>query len=241
MNYAIFKDYEEMSTSAADIIIQEVNDNPRLFIGLPAENSLKRVLEILADQYQLGMVDFSKCRFAVMYEWMGRSSYEEGSCSQFLYNEFFSKVNVKLTQLVFFDGKSKKPYKECKRIDNDIISYGGLDLVLLGIGADSKIEFNVPRSSYSCYSHVRRIGSKDYYRHPALKEFPAAYLIGHKHILGAQEVIVLANGLHKAQLIRKTLKENIHIHTQKKALHRNTTYLLDQEAYYVFFKQTNID
>lgn len=230
MNYAIFKDYEEMSMSGAEIIMQEVNENPHLFIGLPAENSLKRVLEILADQYRLGMVDFSRCRFAVMYEWMGRSSYEEGSCNQFIYNEFFSKVNVKSTQVVFFNGKSKKPFKECRRIDNDIINYGGLDLVLLGIGAESKIEFNGPSSSFSCYSHVRRIGSKDYYQQPATEELPAAYLVGYKHILGAREVIVLANGLHNAQLIRKTLKENIHLHTQKKALYHNTTFLLDQEA-----------
>ena len=230
MNYTIFKDYEEMSTSAAEIIIQEINEKPNLFIGLPAENSLRRVLEILANQYSLGLVDFSECRFAVMYEWMGRSTYDEGSCNQFLYKEFFSKVNVKASQLVFFNGKSEVPHKECKRIDNDIIKNGGLDLVLLGIGGDCKIGFISPSSSFSCYSHVRRIGDKDYYNQFDTQDLPAAYLVGYKHIMGAREVIVLANGLHKAQIIRKTLKENLHLHTQKKVLHQNTTFLLDQEA-----------
>ncbi len=230
MNYTIFKDYEEMSTSAAEIIIQEINEKPNLFIGLPAENSLRRVLEILADQYSMGLVDFSNCRFAVMYEWLGRSTYDEGSCNHFLYKEFFSKVNVKATQLVFFNGKSKKPHKECRRIDNDIIKNGGLDLVLLGIGGDCNIGFNGPSRFFSCYSHVRRIGDKECYNQLDSQNLPAAYLVGYKHIMGAREVIVLANGLHKAQIIRTTLRDNFHLHTQKKMLHQNTTFLLDQEA-----------
>ena len=230
MNYAIFKDYEEMSTSAAEIIIQEVNENPDLFIGISAEVNFRRVLEILVDQYLLGHVDFSKCRFAIMYEWMGTSTYEDGSCNQFLYKEFFSKVNIKAAQLVLFNGKSEKPNKECKRIDKDIINYGDLDLVLLTMGADCNIEFIRPNSYFSCYSHVRRIGSKHYLDHYASQTRPAAYLVGNKHILGAKEVIVLADGLQKAPIIKKTLKDNFHLHIQKKAFHRNITFLLDQEA-----------
>ena len=230
MNYAIFKDYEEMSTSAAEIIIQEINENPFLFIGISVESNLKRVLEILIDQYEKGKVDFSKCRFLNMYEWMGRGPNDEASCNQYLSNKFFSKVNVVPTQLLFFDGQSKKPDLECKRIDNDIIQNGGLDLVILGIGPDCKIEFNRPSSHFSGNSHVRRIGSKNYYDRVDSQEFPAAYLIGYKHIVGAKEVIVMANGLHKAQLVRKTLKENLHLHSKKKTLSYNTTYLLDQEA-----------
>ena len=230
MNYAIFKDYEEMSTSAAEIIIQEINENPSLFIGLPVENSLHRVLEILVDEYRLGKVDFSKCRFVSMYEWMGRGSDDEGSCNQYLNKEFFSKVNVKPTQLIFFDGQSRTPDLECKRIDNTIIQYGGLDIVILGIGPDCKIEFNRPSSHFSCYSHVRRIGGKNYYEGIASQDLPAAYLVGYNHIVGAKEVIVMANGLQKAQLVRKTLKENWHLYIKKKTLGYNTTYLLDKEA-----------
>ena len=230
MNYAIFKDYEEMSTSAAEIIIQEINENPYLFIGLPAEKSLKRILEILADQYRFGNVDFSNCRFAIMYEWMGSGMDDENSSCQYLYKNFFSRVNVSPIQIISFDGQSKTPVFECKRMDKDIVQNGGLDLVLLGIGPDCKIEFNRPSSHFSCYSHVRRIGSKYYDDKNDYLDLPAAYLVGYKHITEAGEVLVMANGLNKAQLIRQTLRENLHLHIKQKTLGYNTTYLLDQEA-----------
>ena len=230
MNYAIFKDYEEMSTSAAEIIIQEINENPYLFIGLTAEKSLLRILEFLADQYRLGKVDFSNCRFASMYEWMGKGIDDEKSSNQFLIKNFFSQVNVSPTQIISFDGQSQTPVLECKRMDKNIVQNGGLDLVLLGIGPDSKIEFNRPSSHFSCYSHVQRIGSKYYDDTGDALNLPAAYLVGYKHIAGAREVLVIANGLKQAQLIKKTLKGNFHLHLKKKTLGYNTTYLLDQEA-----------
>ena len=59
-----------------------------------------------------------------------------------------------------------------------------------------------------------------------------AYTLGIKHLLGAREIFILANGLDKAKIIRRTVNESFDPQMPANALklHRNTTFLLDREA-----------
>ena len=236
MNYAIFQNYEEMSYSAAEIIVQEVHEKPDLFICLPMGYTHLRLLEILVDYVEEGRVDFSRCRFVGLFEWVGASPAKRESCQYLLYNAFFSKIKVSKRQVYLFNGKSSNPYEECQKMDQFIFKQGGLDLVILGIGTNGHIGINEPGSSFAAYSHIaelganarlfgQRLGRKD-------GSFTKAYTLGIKHLLGAREIIVLANGLDKAKIIRRTVNESFDPQMPANALklHRNTTILLDREA-----------
>ncbi|WP_049671259.1 glucosamine-6-phosphate deaminase [Bacillus sp. FJAT-27916] len=236
MNYAIFQNYEELSYSAAEIIVQEIHEKPDLFICLPMGHTHRRLLEILVDYYREGKVDFSRCRFVGLFEWVGASPYKYGSSRHFLYNSFFSKVHVPKNQVYLFDGKAANSYDECMKMDQFIFKEGGIDLVVLGIGTNGHIGFNEPGSSFAAYSHISHIGQNaKLFGQTVVREggsLTKAYTLGIKHILGAGEIIVLANGFDKAKIIRRTLNEKFDPNTPSNALklHRNTTFLLDREA-----------
>jgi len=236
MNYAIFQNYEEMSYSAAEIIVQEVHEKPDLFICLPMGYTHLRLLEILVDYVKEGRVDFSRCRFVGLFEWVGASPTKRESCQYFLYNAFFSKIKVSKRQVYLFDGKSSNPYDECQKMDQFIFRQGGLDLVILGIGTNGHIGFNEPGSSFAAYSHISELGvsARLFGQRLVRKDgsLTKAYTLGIKHLLGAREIIVLANGLDKAKIIRRTVNESFDPQMPANALklHRNTTFLLDREA-----------
>ena len=236
MNYAIFQNYEEMSYSAAEIIVQEVQEKPDLFICLPMGYTHRRLLEILVNYYEEGRVDFSRCRFVGLFEWVGISQNEQGSCQRFLFNTFFSKIKVSKRQVYLFNGKAANPHDECMNMDQFIFTQGGLDLVILGIGTNGQIGFNEPGSSYAAYSTISQLGLNTKLFGQALVRkdgsLTKAYTLGIKHILGAREILVLANGFDKAKIIRRTLNESFDPHMPANALklHRNTTFLLDREA-----------
>lgn len=236
MNYAIFQNYEEMSYSAAEIIVQEVQEKPDLFICLPMGYTHRRLLEILVNYAAEGRVDFSRCRFVGLFEWVGASANDRGSCQHFLYHAFFSKIQVSRRQVYLFDGSAANPYDECMKMDEFIFKQGGFDLVILGIGTNGHIGFNEPGSSFAAYSHISHLeqNARIFGQTLVRKDGPLtkAYTLGIKHILGAQEIIVLANGLEKAKIIRRTLNESFDPNMPANALklHRNTTFLLDREA-----------
>ncbi|WP_455675676.1 glucosamine-6-phosphate deaminase [Pradoshia sp.] len=236
MNYAIFRNYEEMSYSAAEIIVQEVQEKPDLLICLPMGYTHRRLLEILVNYFEEGRVDFSRCRFVGLFEWVGASQNERGSCHHFLHNAFFSKIKVSKRQVYLFNGMAANHSDECMKMDQFIFRQGGLDLVILGIGTNGHIGFNEPGSSFAAYSHIAQLGrNAKLFGQTLVREdgsLTSAYTLGIKHILGAQEIIVLANGLDKAKIIRRTLNESFDPNMPANALklHRNTTFLLDREA-----------
>ena len=236
MNYAIFQNYEEMSYSAAEIIVQEVHEKPDLFICLPMGYTHVRLLEILVDYAKEGRVDFSRCRFVGLFEWVGAHPAKRESCQYFLYNAFLSKIKVPNRQVYLFNGKSSNPYEECQKMDEFIFEQGGRDLVILGIGTNGHIGINEPGSSFAAYSHISELGANTrlFGQRLVRKDgsFTKAYTLGIKHLLGAREIFILANGLDKAKIIRRTVNESFDPQMPANALklHRNTTFLLDREA-----------
>ena len=236
MQLKIFQTYNELSFHAAEKIIELVKNNPDAVLCLAAGDTPRLTYTLMSKKAIEEKVDFTHCSFIGLDEWVGIPPENEGSCQFFLENHIFGPLLIRSSQIHLFDALSENLVQECLAMDKIIIEKGGIDLMLVGVGMNGHIGFNEPGVPVNNYSHVidldnatQSVGQK-YFKHPtALKK---GITLGLNHLLQARKVIVVANGVKKAEVIRKALEEEINTDTPASIIrtHPHGLVMIDEDA-----------
>lgn len=236
MQLRIFENYDEMSDQTAREIIAVVKEKPDAVLCLASGDTPKLAYSLTAKMAAEQNVDFSRCTFIALDEWLGIEPENEGSCHYFLHHFLFEPLNILQDQIHLFDALSVTPEDECRKMDKIIAEKGGIDLMIVGIGMNGHIGFNEPAETFGEYSHVvalgestRTVGQK-YFRQPT--SLTRGITLGLQHLLEARKAILVANGIKKADIVRKALKEKITPHVPASILrnHDNGMVMLDRAA-----------
>ena len=213
MQLKIYKDYNALSTAAANEIIELVKNKPDAVLCLAAGDTPRLTYSLMAKKAMDEKIDFTRCSFIGLDEWVGIPPENEGSCSYFLQTTIFTPLKIASRQINLFDALSKDPEKECVKMNMTIKEKGGIDLMLVGVGMNGHIGFNEPGVVVTNNAHVidldevtQSVGQK-YFSEPA--EIKKGITLGFNQLLESRKVILVANGLKKAAVIRKTLEEEI--------------------------------
>ncbi len=232
----IYQNYSTLSAYAAQEIISLVIKKPEAVLCLAAGNTPTLAYDLLAQKAIEEQVDFSKCVFIGLDEWVGISPENEGSCHYFLRQHLFQTLHIQPSQIHLFDALSGALDQQCKAMDAVIASLGGIDLMLVGVGINGHIGFNEPGISVDLYAHVvaldtttQSVGQKYFKQNTPLS---MGITLGLKHLLEAKKVILMANGRHKAEIIKKALEEEINTSLPASIIrtHRQALIMLDEDA-----------
>jgi glucosamine-6-phosphate deaminase len=126
---------------------------------------------------------------------------------------------------------------ECLRYEEAIRAAGGIDIQLLGIGRTGHIGFNEPGSGGE--SRTRAVTLDLVTRKDAAADFfgednvpREAITMGVASIFEAGEIVILATGEHKAEIVRRAVEGEIDHEVAATFLqhHPNTTFFLDRPA-----------
>ncbi|KAA6439967.1 glucosamine-6-phosphate deaminase [Dyadobacter flavalbus] len=233
---SIYPDYEAMSLAAADRVSALLNHKPDSVICLPSGSTPVGMFRALVSASQKGNVDFSRCIFVGLDEWVGLGGEDEGSGRYMINRDFLKPVGLKDNQVIFFDGKARDPFAECERINKIVSELGGLDLIVLGVGLNGHLALNEPGTAWDTYAHVveldevTKVSGQKYFSKTAVLE--KGITMGIRHILEAKTAILLANGSSKAQVIQRALSFPVTPAFPATVLqnHLNAEFLLDREA-----------
>lgn len=213
MQLNIYKDYQSLSESTANTLIETVISNPTAVLCLATGDTPKLTYELLVNKAIERKVDFSRCTFIGLDEWVGIPPRIEGSCRFFLQSRIFGPLNIQESQVHLFDGMSHDPRDECSRMDDAIVTKGGIDLMLVGVGVNGHIGFNEPGAGTDVYSHLvdlhgitQSVGQKYF---TGIVQIKQGLTLGFKTILQSKKLIMIANGLKKAAVMQKALEEEI--------------------------------
>jgi glucosamine-6-phosphate deaminase len=124
---------------------------------------------------------------------------------------FFGAVDVPPGRIHFLNGMAPDLDAECARYERDIEAAGGLDLQLLGLGANGHIGFNEPGDELMADTHravllagTRRDNAELFGGDP--DRVPREALsMGMGTILKARAVILVATGERKARCIERMI------------------------------------
>lgn len=199
-----------MSIAAAACIAGQVRQKPDSLLCFPSGDSPAGVFNYLIKYSQAGEVDFSRCYFVGLDEWVGMGKNDEGSCTWSLYDSFFNKLDIAADHMRFFDARAANLDASCKAMDDFIKDKGPLDIMMVGIGLNGHIGLNEPGTDFNLYAHhaplapmTISVGQKYFKQQTPLTE---GITLGLKHLQEAKTPILIASGGKKAGIVKQALE-----------------------------------
>ena len=183
-------------------------------LGLPTGSTPLGVYKKLIQFYKDGSLSFSNVITFNMDEYIGLSATHKQSYSYFMYSNFFNYIDIPPKNINLLNGIANNLQEECTAYEERIKSYGGIDLFLCGIGTDGHLAFNEPGSSLHSTTRIKTLSRETIisnarffdYIHDVPKQ---ALTVGIKTIMDAKELVMMANGLHKAVAVRECIEGSV--------------------------------
>ena len=208
MRIIVAKDYKDMSRKAANIISAQIITKPDCVLGLATGSSPIGTYDQLVEWYEKGNLDFSEVSSVNLDEYRGLDHSHDQSYYYFMHQHLFDRVNINPANTNVPDGTEKDADKECRRYEELIASYGGVDLQLLGLGHNGHIGFNEPAAVFDKETHCVDLTESTI---EANKRFFAsaddvpkqAYTMGIGTIMQAKKILVVVSGEDKADTVAK--------------------------------------
>jgi glucosamine-6-phosphate deaminase len=202
-------------------------------LGLPTGSTPEGFYAALA---QSG-ADFRAVQTFNLDEYLGLPREHDQSYYTFMKRHIYDRVNLDPAHTHVPFGMAADPEAECRSYEAAIREASGIDVMLLGIGHNGHIGFNEPGTPWT--SRTRRVELAAKTRQANARFFGSidgvpreALTMGIGTILESRQIILLASGEGKAEIIRRTLEGEAGVDVPATALqgHPNVTVLLDRAA-----------
>jgi glucosamine-6-phosphate deaminase len=234
VNIRIFDSAERASHAAARVLARQLKARPESAIGLPTGRTFVPVYERLVRLAP----DFSRAHTFSVDEFVGIPPADSRSFRSFMERHLFRHVRIHESRVHFLDGTAKSLASECDRFERAIAAAGGIDLLLLGIGANGHIAFNEPAPALVARTHRARLAVSSRKAWAAVCRVPLgrvpkeALSMGVGTILAARAVVLVATGPSKAAAIRKMTSGRVSpaVPASFLQLHPNVQLILDRTA-----------
>jgi glucosamine-6-phosphate deaminase len=238
-----FEDEATLSAALATRVLESIVASPELVLGLPTGRTplglYRELREAAAESRRTVPCDWSRVRTFNLDEFVGLGSGDPDSYRSYMQTELFSHVSIDPAHIQFLNGRAADLRAECLRYEEAIDSVGGIDLQILGIGANGHIGFNEPADGLCAHTHIAELEQEtreanaqrfggDWQRVPA-----RALSMGMATILGAEEIVLIATGPEKADAVRGMIEGLITSRLPASLLqvHRDVTVMVDRHAW----------
>ena len=239
----IFDSSNEASILVAQEIANLIRDKERLnkpcVLGLATGSSPIKVYEELVRMHKEESLSFANVVTFNLDEYYPMDKSNIQSYYYFMHEHLFNHIDIPSENVNVPDGKvsSVDLYQYCIDYEMKIKAYGGLDFQLLGIGRTGHIGFNEPGSHFNSgtrsitLDHITRIDAAPSFL--GIDNVPRkAITMGIGTLRSAKRVVLLAWGISKGEIIKKTIEGTITSNVPATYLqeHNNTTFVLDKGA-----------
>jgi len=236
MRVIIAHDPANVAQTCAELISEQLQLKPCSVLGLATGSTPIALYKQLVSRYQAGNMSFLGVKSFNLDEYVGLSGTHPQSYRYFMQQHLFDHVDIRAKQTEVPLGQVE-PSKECIRYEKAIVQAGGIDLQILGLGANGHIGFNEPSSSLVSKTRVKtltpatmaanaRFFDKNEYQ-PEL-----ALTMGIGTIMRARQVVLLATGIHKAKAVQAMIEGPVSAQDPASILqfHERATVVLDADS-----------
>ena len=162
MRLIIEPNYEQVSAWAANYVASRINAaNPTpekpFVLGCPTGSSPLGMYRKLIELNKAGKVSFQNVVTFNMDEYVGLPEEHPESYHSFMWNNFFSHIDIKPENVNILNGNAEDLEKECADYEARIEAAGGIDLFMGGVGPDGHIAFNEPGSSLTSLTRMKTL------------------------------------------------------------------------------------
>lgn len=243
MRLIILNDKERIARWAARHVARRIKEAAptaeRPFVlGLPTGSTPLGMYQQLIKMHRAGEISFEHVVTFNMDEYIGIPKEHPQSYYTFMWQNFFSNIDIRPENANILDGNAPDLLAECERYEEKIESYGGIDLFIGGVGADGHIAFNEPGSSLTSRTRIKTltsdtiIANSRFFANDPDQVPRTALTVGVGTIMDAYEVMILVNGTGKARALREGVEGAVsHMWTiTALQLHPHGLIVCDEEA-----------
>lgn len=258
MQVIVVKNQQQLSQTAAQILVQTVQAKPHAVLGLPTGGTSKPVYQAVVKAYQQKQLSLALVKTFNLDEYMGLPADHPQSYRSFMQKHLFSQTDIQLSNTHFpvvesgVKGGVEHATEMARIYEDKIQQAGGIDLQILGLGSNGHIGFNEPTSSLSSRTRLKTLTQrtlKDNQRFFDKHEFQPnlALTMGIGTIMDARKIVILASGNHKANAVATAIEGPIAATCPATALqqHARVKFIVDLAAaaqlkltdYYLYTQQ----
>jgi glucosamine-6-phosphate deaminase len=243
MRVIIQPNYELVSKWAANYVAKRINEfkpaeSKPFVLGLPTGSSPLGMYKELIKLCEAKKVSFKNVVTFNMDEYVAIPEDHPESYHSFMWNNFFSHIDIPRENVNILDGNAKDLAAECDRYEKKIKLLGGIELFVGGIGPDGHIAFNEPGSSLASLTRVKTltqdtiIANSRFFSGDVNKVPKTALTVGVGTVMNAGEVLIIVNGHNKARALRHAIEEGVnHLWTVSALqLHPKGIIVCDEDA-----------
>jgi len=243
MRLIIQPDYDKVSQWAARHVAARINaaqptaDKP-FVLGCPTGSSPLGMYRELIELNRAGKVSFQHVVTFNMDEYVGLPEQHPESYHSFMWNNFFSHIDIKRDNVNILNGNAQDLEKECADYEARIQAAGGIDLFMGGVGPDGHIAFNEPGSSLTSLTRQKTltqdtiIANSRFFDNDINLVPKTALTVGVGTVMAAREVMIIVNGYKKARALQQAVEGGVSHMCTLSALqmHRHAIIIADEDA-----------
>jgi len=231
------KDYDALSLRAAEIFADEVNKKPAGAFGFATGSTPIGMYKALIEMQKTRKANLTEITAFNLDEYYPIKKDDDQSYCYFMRQNLFDGIGLSADKTFIPRGDAPDPVAECTAYDEKIAAAGGIEMQILGLGANGHIGFNepdsklvattyyVPLAESTIQSNARFFASpEDVPRH--------ALTMGLNSIMMAKRIILLVSGEGKASILKEVLGGPITtmVPGSLLQLHRDVTVVIDEAA-----------
>lgn len=237
MNIWTFEHEHDLNATGAGIIAALLQSKRKAVLGLATGSSPVGIYKELIQMYNKGLVSFAQASSFNLDEYVGLPEDHPQSYRSFMNEQLFNHIDMNMDHTHVPNGNASDLAAECVHYEQLVNDHGPVDIQLLGIGHNGHIGFNEPGASLTSGTHVvdlkeeTRKANARFFNSPT--DVPKqAMTMGVGSILKAKQILLVARGEDKADIIRTALTGPITTECPASLLqcHPNVIVLLDRGA-----------
>jgi glucosamine-6-phosphate deaminase len=238
MEIIIQQNERAASVAAARVIARLVCEKPNCVLGLATGSSPLSLYGELIRMHREDGLDFSAVTTFNLDEYVGLERQHEQSYHSFMWQNLFSHININPKQVHIPNGMTADVPATCAAYEQAILTAGGIDLQVLGIGSDGHIGFNEPTSSFASRTRIKTLtqdtvaDNARFFNDDESKVPRHCITMGIGTIMAARSNIMLAFGGGKAEAIAAMVEGPVAAMVPASILqhHRNAKVFIDDAA-----------
>jgi glucosamine-6-phosphate deaminase len=164
---------------------------------------------VLVAEAQSGAIDFDRCRFAILDEYLGIGGDDRRSLEGWLRRELLGPLGIGPDRVIAFDALADASV-EAERVERAIAAAGGIDLAILGLGPNGHLGFNEPGSRFDSRTRAIDLTPESIRSNAAYwgseEAVPrAGFTLGLGTLHAARRLVLLVSGERKHDILARTL------------------------------------
>lgn len=210
----IFSDPSRIAEYVSATLIAKVQAKPDAVLGLATGGTMEPIYARFVEQVRQEGLDVSRLSSFNLDEYIGLPPDHPQSYAAYMQQHLFRHLEFDPTRLHLPNGLAHDLDEHCKAYSSSLRASGGVDLQLLGVGGNGHIGFNEPGTAFDCPCHVVQLAEQtriDNSRFFAEGEMVpgSAITMGLAEIMEAKEILLVATGKSKAQIVAQWFQQEV--------------------------------